>query len=630
VVEVSIDAVGQGTATVSLLLGENCVVAERSEVKDGKAVLTLTIPNAQLWSPETPNLYTCRVAFAGDKHEETFGVRVLSWDRQNGFAINGKRYILRGGCIHHDNGLLGACCFADAEERKIRILKENGYNAIRSAHNPCSKAMLDACDRLGILVMDEFVDCWYIHKTKYDYVSDFETNWKFELLSMVKKDYNHPSVVMYSIGNEVSETAQERGIALTGEMTAFLHQLDGSRPVTCGVNIFFNFLSSIGFGVYSDDKANQEAEQAKKQPKLQKKKKVGSEFYNTLATLLGDTTMKVGATFYGCDVKTRGAFSKMDIAGYNYGILRYKHDLKKYPRRLIVGSETFCKDAYRFYEMAKQEPGLIGDFVWAGMDYLGEVSSQTWAYEDEIPETPYPAGFLCSESGRIGLTGIPIGESAFTRVAFEETVGPLIAVVPVCHKGKRTISAWKLTNARSSWAWNGWEGAPATVEVYARAAEVELQINGTAVGRKRLKNSCRATFQTTYQDGTLTAISYDEQGREISRSELHSAGQETELRVVPECTTVEHGHLAYVNVRYTDRSGLLKPTELHKLTVSVSGGRLLAFGNANPYQAESPLTNRSETYYGEAQAIILADQCGTMTIRASDGSLASETQITIS
>ena len=157
--------------------------------------------------------------------------------------------ILRGACIHHDNGILGACAFPEAEQRKVRILKENGYNALRSAHNPCSKALLDACDRQGMLVVDEYADVWYIHKTRHDYAKYLTKWWKQDLKDLVEKDYNHPSVIMYSTGNEVSETAQKKGIALTGRFTQYLHRLDGTRPVTCGVNIFFNFLSSIGLGV---------------------------------------------------------------------------------------------------------------------------------------------------------------------------------------------------------------------------------------------------------------------------------------------------------------------------------------------------------------------------------------------
>ena len=294
----------------------------------------------------------------------------------------------------------------------MRILMENGYNALRSAHNPCSKALLDSCDRLGMLVMDEYVDAWYIHKTDFDYVHYFEKWWREDLKDMVSKDYNHPSVIMYSTGNEVSETAQKKGIRLTKEMTEYLHTLD-DRPVTCGINIFFNFLSSVGFGVYNDKKAKKEVEKAGK------RKAVGSEFFNNLAGLLGDNTMKLGATLHGCDVRTRDAYAGMDIAGYNYGILRYRHDLKKYPQRLILGSETFCKDAYTFWELAKKHRRIIGDFVWAGMDYLGEVGIGAWEYRDYAPDFSHGPGWISAGSGRIDLTGKPLAEAAYTRVAFE-------------------------------------------------------------------------------------------------------------------------------------------------------------------------------------------------------------------
>lgn len=162
---------------------------------------------------------------------------------------------------------------AAGQKRQIRLLRQTGYNAIRSAHNPCSKTLLDICDRLGMLVADEYIDHWYIHKTEYDYVEYFNDWWRQDLLDMVEKDYNHPCVVMYSTGNEVSETAQKKGIALTRAMTDYLHEIDGTRPVTCGVNIFFNFLSSVGFGVYSDDKARKEAEKAEKARQADRRKK---------------------------------------------------------------------------------------------------------------------------------------------------------------------------------------------------------------------------------------------------------------------------------------------------------------------------------------------------------------------
>ena len=211
----------------SVQTGKNGQKSELAQVEAEKnnqeaayqAIFQLDVPNAKLWDTEHPNLYTCKAIFGEDEVTETFGIRELIWNPQVGMTINGERVILRGACFHHDNGVLGACTYPEAEERKMHILKENGYNAVRSAHYPCSKALLDACDRVGMLMMDEYVDVWYIHKTKYDYAGQLADWWKQDLKDMVDKDYNHPSVIMYSTGNEVAETAQEKGIALTGDMT---------------------------------------------------------------------------------------------------------------------------------------------------------------------------------------------------------------------------------------------------------------------------------------------------------------------------------------------------------------------------------------------------------------------------
>ena len=623
IVEVRVKTTAPGT--VRLTVDDLPTVQQES---DGEAVFTLTLDNARLWTPETPNLYTCRVSFADDEVTETFGVRKVEWGT-DGFLLNGKRYIIQGACIHHDNGLLGAVCDPDAVARKVRLLKANGYNAIRSAHNPCSKALLTECDRQGMLVMDEYIDHWYIHKTEYDYVDHFNDWWHQDLTDMVEKDYNHPCVVLYSTGNEVSETAQKRGIALTKEMTDFLHGLDDSRPVTCGVNIFFNFLSSIGFGVYSDEKAKKEAERAEKAKqrgeKSAKKKAVGSQFFNNLAGLLGDEFMKRGATLHGCDVKTRDAFANMDIAGYNYGIYRYKHDLKKYPQRLILGSETFCNDAYKFRELAKQEPRLVGDFVWAGMDYLGEVMVGSWEYADYAETFDGGPGWVSAGSGRIDLTGKPLGEALYTRVALEADNGPYIAVCPVNHTGDRhSPSAWKMTNAMPSWSWTGFEGRKANVEVYARAARVELVLNGHTVGSKTLKNDCLAKFSIPYESGTLEAVSYDAADHEIGRCKLQSAGGTTRLTLDAEEPTVKPGHLCYVRLRYTDENGITKPLARGNIQVQVRGGTLVGLGSACPFNKHSYLDSETDTYYGEALAIVRMGDGDAMTIAASDGEYSAE------
>ena len=623
VVEVRVKTTAPGT--VRLTVDDLPAVQQES---DGEAVCTLTLDNARLWTPETPNLYTCRVSFADDEVTETFGVRKVEWGT-DGFLLNGKRHIIQGACIHHDNGLLGAVCDPDAVARKVRLLKENGYNAIRSAHNPCSKALLAECDRQGMLVMDEYIDHWYIHKTEHDYVDYFNEWWHQDLTDMVEKDYNHPCVVLYSTGNEVSETAQKRGIALTKEMTNFLHGLDDSRPVTCGVNIFFNFLSSIGFGVYSDEKAKKEAERAEKAKqrgeKAAKKKAVGSQFFNNLAGLLGDEFMKRGATLHGCDVKTRDAFANMDIAGYNYGIYRYKHDLKKYPQRLILGSETFCNDAYKFRELAKQEPRLVGDFVWAGMDYLGEVMVGSWEYADYAETFDGGPGWVSAGSGRIDLTGKPLGEALYTRVALEADNGPYIAVCPVNHTGDRhSPSAWKMTNAMPSWSWTGCEERKASVEVYARAARVELVLNGHTVGSKTLKNDCLARFSIPYESGTLEAVSYDAADHEIGRCKLQSAGGTTRLTLDAEEPTVKPGHLCYIRLRYTDENGITKPLVRGSIQVQVRGGTLVGLGSACPFNKHSYLDSETDTYYGEALAIVRMGDGDAMTIAASDGEYSAE------
>ena len=617
-IEVVVRTSAPGETSLEIEFGGNKVLAvngestkENGQIAAYQALFQLDIPDAKLWDTEHPNLYTCKAVFGEDEVTETFGIRELIWNPQVGMTINGERVILRGACFHHDNGVLGACTYPEAEERKMRIFKENGYNAVRSAHYPCSKALLDACDRVGMLMMDEYVDVWYIHKTKYDYAGQLADWWKQDLKDMVDKDYNHPSVIMYSTGNEVAETAQKKGIALTGDMTNYLHSLDSTRPVTCGINIFFNFLSSIGLGVYSDEKAEKSA--ASKPEK--KKKPVGSEFYNTLACLVGDYFMKCGATLYPCDLKTRDAYANMDIAGYNYGIFRYKHDLKKYPNRLILGSETFCKDAYSFWEIAKKNKRIIGDFVWAGWDYIGEVGDGAAEYSDYKFEDP--ATRMTGGNGRIDLNGKPRAEAAYTRVAFEREAGPFIAVDPVYQKEKLRLTGWQLTKALESWSWDGCNGEPAKVEVYARAAQVELFINGKSVGKKKVKK-CRANFNTTYENGEITAVSYDNNGREINRYSLPTAGKETVLQVHPEEKKVKTEGLAFIRLQYTDSKGIWKPMEKHNIKVTVENGVLKGLGSPAPYVKGNYTEDTVDTYYGEAMAVIQADGNGPVKVTVAD------------
>lgn len=608
-IQVEVNTAGAGAVQIEILDQKEKIGSAEGYSK-GTYSCTISIPNAGLWSTEHPNLYVCRVKFGDDVQKIKFGIRMVTCDVENGFCINGKRVLMKGACVHHDNGILGARAYDFSEKRKVRILHENGYNAIRCAHNPCSKKLLEACDEIGMLVLEEYIDGWYIHKTKYDYADVILQNYKADLKNLVDRDYNHPSVIMYSIGNEVSETAQKKGIELCADMVGELHRLDGTRPVTCGVNIFFNFLSSMGFGVYSDKKADQAAKDAKK------KKAVGSEFFNTVAGIFGAGFMKFGATLPPCDWKTRDAFEKMDIAGYNYGIDRYEEDLKKYPDRLILGSETFCADAYRFIELAKKHPRIIGDFVWAGMDYLGEVGIGSWEYADYAPRFDNGCGWVSAGSGRIDLTGKPLAEMAYTRTAFGlDEIG--MAVVPVTHtRDKHSPSAWKMSNAIESWSWNGCDGNAARVEVYTRGDSVKLFVNDRCVGVKKRKRDCRIIFDAIYCAGELRAEVYDQDGNMTAKKSLYTAEDETILQAVPEQYVINTDDLCYVRLKYTDPKGEIKPLCRGEITISVQGGELLAAGSACPYYPKSYLSDHIDTYYGEAQAVIRPNGSDKILIKA--------------
>lgn len=670
-VEVALEATGPGVATVELLPEASSVPAASGSVElgaDGTGSLVLDVDAPRAWSPEHPGLYRCSVDLASadgltDHGETLCGIRTLAWG-DDGLLLNGDRIVLRGACIHHDNGVLGACAFADAEWRKVLLMREQGYNAVRSAHNPCSKALLNACDHLGVLVMDEYVDHWYIHKTLHDYVDYFDEWWRRDLADMAEKDRNHPSVVLYSIGNEVAETAQERGVLLTRQMVEHLHALDPTRPVTCGVNIFFNLLSSLGMGQYSDEKARLEAEQAAQQEPAPHRA-VGSEFYNRLAGLLGKGVMKLGAALPACDRVTRDAYAQMDVAGYNYGIDRYKHDLRAYPHRLILGSETFCSDAQRFSDLAKKEPRLIGDFVWSGMDYLGETGVGAWEYADYAPREG-GFGWLTAGSGRVDLTGKPLGEALYTRVALAGEAGPYLAVCPVNHTGEpHTPSAWKMSNAIASWSWDGCEGRVANVEVYARAHAVALLLNGREVGRRLLRGSCLARMSCRYEPGSLEAVALGADGSELGRCSLRSADGPTELRaeveyagvsggfvrrdvwregkpvvetrigaeapdVSHEVAVVGAGRLAFVRVRYTGANGETRPLARGVLRASVEGGDLLGFGCASPFNEGSFVTGETQAYFGEALAVV-RPAAGSRCVRLSvtDGTLSATATLSV-
>ncbi len=624
---------GDGIAEIQVSDGRRCVARCRTAAINGRAAQEISLPGAELWSPEHPKLYTLRISFGSDTAETAFGIRTLAWNPKLGLAVNGERVVLRGACIHHDNGVLGACTYPEAEERRVRILMEAGYNAIRSAHNPASKYLLEACDRLGMLMMDEYVDCWYMHKTEHDYAAHVLEWWKSDLKSLVDKDYNHPCVIMYSTGNEVAESAQEKGIQLQKDFTAFLHEIDPSRPVTCGINIFFNFLSSVGLGVYSDEKAQKQAEAAKASAQKQaerpkkKKKSVGSEFFNNMAAKLGTDFMKFGAWLPPCDWKTRSVFAAMDIAGYNYGNWRYRKDCRKYPDRLILGSETLIGDARSFWQTAKIHPQIIGDFVWAGWDYIGECggdSPEYGSYRTDRQEDRIRGG-TC----RIDVTGKLTPEADYTRICFDLEKAPRLAVNPPGETEKPTLTGWQLTRAVRSWTWPGCEGKMAQVEVYvpSPATHVRLCLNGRLIGEKRAPKNCRVIFSLPYEPGTLEAKAL-ENGRERGFDRLETAGEETVLRLEPEKKTCRPGEMVYLRMRYTDAKGEIKPLERQTIHVSAENAEVIGTANGCTYFQGNYAQCAVPAYFGEAQAVVRAGRPGAVRVTVTDGKQRAEAEIT--
>ncbi|MBQ3879767.1 MAG: DUF4982 domain-containing protein [Oscillospiraceae bacterium] len=603
----------QASVTVAAQVGD--VVGEGTDFE-------LTIPNAKLWSDKTPHLYTAKItAGAGDTTEISFGIRKIEWSNK-GLFINGKETLLRGGCIHHDNGILGAATYDESEDRRVRILKENGFNAIRSSHNPASRALLEACDKYGMYVMDESFDMWYNRKNPYDYGVDFEENWESDTSAMIRRDFNHPSVILYSIGNEVAEPADARGVETGKKMVKLCHLLDPTRPVTCGTNLMIIGRAAKGQGIYQDGEQKTGTE-----GKAQKESGNASLAFNIMASFIG-TGMNKSANSKKIDALTMPFLDSLDIAGYNYASGRYPLEGKAHPNRVLFGSETFPQDIYRNWEMVKKYPYLVGDFMWAGWDYLGEAGIGAWSYTGGMPfNRPYP--WLLAGAGVIDILGNPDGSCKYASTVWGLEGNPVIAVKPVNHPGVRpSRSVWRGTNAILSWSWAGCAGNKAEVEVYSTGTQAELFINGESVGKKPVKE-CRAIFRVKYIPGEITAAAYDASGREIGRSTLKSADASLRIAVRPEKTEAKPGEIVYVPVNIEGGNGVVESNFDQTLTVKVEGGELLAFGSANPCTQEQYHTGTFTTYYGRALAVVRAGERGTLRLTAEGENMRSEAQIEI-
>lgn len=563
----------------------------------------IEVPDAKLWTAETPYLYECRVQTPTDEKRIEIGIRGLVWSAKQGLLVNGQQVLLRGGCIHHDHGVLGACEYYDAEERRIRILKENGFNAVRIAHNPASQITLSICDRLGIYVMDETFDGWYIPKTYHDYARWFAKDWKADVEAMVVSAKNHPSVIMYSIGNEVSETADMKGVEVGAMLTDYVHGLDDSRPVTAGINVLLNVYTHMGMGVYKE-KGDYEAIPLEEK-KGYKEKKTGSAFFNAMAQKLGALMFFMSKGKKG-DKACRDIAEKLDILGLNYASSRYDADVIRYPDRMMVGSETMVADLAYNWARVKKYPQLIGDFVWSAWDYLGEACLGDWTYHS------YEGLPLLAGQGMIDITGKPLAAMYYMQIVWGLRKEPFVCVRPLNHaKESPSAGAWQFTNAIDSWTWHGYEGSKAVVEVFADADYVQLECNGSLIGKKKVKNM-RCKFSLKYQPGSIKARAMDAGGREIASTTLCSGKAQPRLTVIPEPMQ----ELTYLPITFTDEDGILLPYIEQKVTVETDGPELLGLGSALCKTNESYLSSAFTSYRGRLLAVVRGH--GIVTIASKD------------
>lgn len=601
-----------------MIMQTTCTELETTETarRNRTFAAELTVPDSRLWSESNPELYTCKAVLLSDNSEqdsvyETFGIRKIEWSTK-GLFINGEETLLRGACVHHDNGVLGAASYPKSEERRVRILKEQGYNAIRSSHNPASTAMVEACDKLGMLLIDEAWDMWYGHKNKYDYADVFMEEYEKDLESIIMRDFNHPSVIMYSLGNEVSEPKDEKGIILLKKMVDFIHREDPARPATAGINLMVIEMASKGKGVYKEEGGRSDSDRKTGKPK--KERKSGSIFFNMMTSVVG-TNMNKMANSKHADRVTSPCLDALDIAGYNYASGRYPLEAQAHPNRIIFGSETFPQDIWKNWQMVKKYPYLLGDFMWTGWDYIGEAGIGAWAYGNASGfDKEYP--WLLADTGAIDITGYAGAESYYAATVWGLRENPYIGVRPVNHPGVRPLkSTWRGTNAFSSWSYRNCRGNRAVVEVYSNAAVIGLSLNGRQIGRKKVTEN-KAVFKLKYEPGILTATAYDITGSQLSQSSLASAEGELELSLLPEEEVIKAGDIVYIPVCITDRKGTVECNADTDVKVTVEGGTLLGFGSAKPCTTERYISGQCGTYYGRALAVVLAEKAGTIRVMA--------------
>jgi beta-galactosidase len=543
--------------------GKTVGKAQRNLILDAGAFKTeeqsISLANPALWSVETPRLYKAVTEIKDgskvlERIETPFGIRSLSFSADKGFLLNGKRVLLKGGCIHHDNGPLGSAAIGRAEERKIEILKRNGFNAIRLSHNPPSTQLLNACDRLGMLVIDEAFDMWEKPKNTNDYHQFFNDWWQRDLHAMILRDRNHPSIIIWSIGNEIQERVDSSGLRIAKQLADEVHKIDATRPVTEALCEYY------------------EASNKDKQWSM-----------------------------------TSPAFALLDISGYNYLWRLYAKDHQQFPNRIIVGTETFPKEALDNWNMAEKNPYVLGDFVWTAMDYMGEAGIGNAFYDTKARKrfTGWP--WYNAWCGDIDLIGEKKPQSYYRDVVWHNRPIAMAVHEPIPAGMVESISSWGWPQERQSWTWAGAEGKPLQVRVFSRAPMVRLKLNNKIVGEQRIADtSITAVFEVPYEPGTLKAVNV-ENGKETAGFELKTAGMAKRIHLTADRVRIKasRSDLSYVIVEVVDENNLVVPDAEVPIHFSVEGaGELVALGNANPKNVASFHNGERQTFNGKCLAII--------------------------
>lgn len=601
------DVAAKEISSLSLFSGKTRTINQR-----------VTVESPMLWSDENPVLYTYETKLYDeekvllDELEGSFGIRTLSVDSKRGLRVNGKTVNLRGACIHHDSGILGSATYEDAQYRQVKKLKDAGFNAIRMSHHPMALAMLRACDEIGVYVMDETFDMWNRLKSGYDYGLYFNEWWEKDVTAMVRKDFNHPSAVLYSVGNEIPEIGTNVGSITCQEISDKIHSLDDTRFTLASINGVFAAGDSVD-RIVADVVADLSAEG-----------KIEGNVNDFMALMDGHLDEIV--VHDAISERLEKACTGVDIAGYNYMTARYEGDGKKYPNRVIVGSETYPPEIARNWDLVEKLPYVIGDFTWTGWDYIGEAGVGIPAYN--WGEGGFGASFPAqlAYAGDIDITGYRRPASYYREAVFGLNKKPYIAVQNPNHYGDFLIKTpWVISDSTASWNWSGMEGKPCVVEVYSHADEVELLANGKSVGRKvsGKGGGYRTLFETVYEPGVLTAVSYVN-GEETARNDLKTASDVRELVIEREeyvGSATNEQELVYLQVEMRDKDGVLAADENGKITLSTEGNvEVLGFGSANPKPDYNYNEGVTTLFGGRAQIIVKKPlEKAVLTVTAEDG-----------